>query len=128
MWPNWEYLPNWVARDEPDLLSQQIHDHIREAVKTYDGEIAEWDVVNEPYSTHDAMDLLCQRAMTKWFAAARERCPSVKLYINDWGIYLECAATCDDLVDTCATRNLNVAAAPVIATRGETDAQDAQDA
>jgi GH35 family endo-1,4-beta-xylanase len=46
----------------------------------------DWDVVNEPYSNHDFMDILGNAEMVEWFKLARAADPKVKLYINDYGV------------------------------------------
>jgi len=50
------------------------------------GLVDEWDVVNEPFSNHDLMDVLGREVMIDWFKIARAADPSAKLMINDYGI------------------------------------------
>ena len=51
-----------------------------------DPAILAWDVVNEPFDNHDLLDLLGERVMVDWFAAARATDPAPKLFINDYAI------------------------------------------
>ncbi|MBD3391288.1 MAG: energy transducer TonB [Chitinivibrionales bacterium] len=86
VWPSWGHMPDWVSHDNAATLSGQITDHIDEAVTMFKDDLVEWDVINEPYTNHDAMDLIGDNAMIEWFERARENDPNVKLYINDYGI------------------------------------------
>ncbi|MBD3242291.1 MAG: energy transducer TonB [Chitinivibrionales bacterium] len=86
VWPSWRYMPPWVSQDNATLLNQQITGHIDTAVSMFAGRLVEWDVINEPYANHDAMDLIGQQAMVEWFQRARAQDPDVALYINDYGI------------------------------------------
>jgi hypothetical protein len=63
------------------------------ALKTVTGALGQtrkrmlnWDVLNEPYSNHDFMDLLGQNAMADWFRQAKALAPDSDLFINDYGI------------------------------------------
>jgi GH35 family endo-1,4-beta-xylanase len=63
-----------------------IRDHIREISAATAGYVSEWDVLNEPYSHHQLMDLFGREIMADWFKTAREALgPDVPLYFNDWG-------------------------------------------
>lgn len=86
VWPSWERMPSSIDTTDARVLQKQILDHIDEAVSSYKGKLVEWDVINEPYANHDAMDLIGKQAMIKWFEQARKNDPDVKLYINDYGI------------------------------------------
>ena len=85
VWPSWRNMPESVSHDS-STLAGQIVDHITRAVTMYKGDLVEWDVINEPYDNHDAMDLLGNRAMVDWFDAARRADSSAILYINDYAI------------------------------------------
>ena len=88
VWPSWKHMPRDVQqlKDDKAALQRRILDHIREEVAATKGRIAEWDVINEPFSNHDAMDVLGREAMVAWFQAAREADPAARLFINDYGI------------------------------------------
>jgi len=73
-------------KDDKAAFQKRILDHIREEVAATKGRILEWDVINEPFSNHDAMDVLGREAMVAWFQAARETDPAARLFINDYAI------------------------------------------
>jgi len=74
------------AKNDPQALAKVIIDHIIETTTTFRGRLVDWDVLNEPYTNHDFMDILGRQAMVDWFKAARSGDPKVKLYINDFSI------------------------------------------
>ena len=88
LWPSWGYLPNNVEKlkNDPAALRQRITAHITEEMTALKGLYAEWDVVNEPYSNHDLMDVLGDHAMVDWFQQAHALDPQARLFINDNGI------------------------------------------
>lgn len=86
VWPGWKRMPDWVNKTDAGALETQIEEHITEAVTAMRGKIPEWDVINEPFANHDAMDLIGNEAMITWFHTARAHDSSVALYINDYGI------------------------------------------
>ena len=88
IWPSWKHMPRDVQtlKDDKAAFQKRILDHIREEVTATKGRIVEWDVINEPFSNHDAMDVLGKAAMVEWFKAAREADPATKLFINDYAI------------------------------------------
>jgi GH35 family endo-1,4-beta-xylanase len=61
-----------------------IRDHVLEEAGAMRGKLAEWDVINEPYSNHDFMDILGKQVMDDWFKAAREADPEATFFINDY--------------------------------------------
>jgi endo-1,4-beta-xylanase len=71
---------------QPDKLQQAILDHIREETTQLQPPAAAWDVLNEPFSNHEFMDVLGRDAMPSWFVATHEDAPQSRLFINDWGI------------------------------------------
>lgn len=96
--PQWvQQLPTATAADRQQV-KQVMVDHITQTVKHFKGQIASWDVVNEPladYDTAAGTDGLRQHiwytAMGESyigiaFAAAHQADPSAKLYINDFGL------------------------------------------
>jgi endo-1,4-beta-xylanase len=88
VWPSWRYLPKDVAAlaDDPAALRARVNAHVTEQASALRGRLAEWDVINEPYTNHDLMDVLGNEAMSEWFRLARQADPEVRLYINDYGI------------------------------------------
>ena len=88
VWPSWKHMPRDVQglKGDKAAFQRRILDHIREEVAATKGRIVEWDVINEPFSNHDAMDVLGREAMVAWFRAARETDPAARLFINDYAI------------------------------------------
>lgn len=88
VWPSWrksrdEYQ---ALKDRPEELRKAIDQHIRELVGAFRGQLIDWDVVNEPQSNHDMLDVLGWNEMTHWFQLAHEVDPQANLYLNDYGL------------------------------------------
>jgi len=88
VWPAWGNMPDDVKKlkGDPAALGRRIADHVREEVAAMKGKLVEWDVINEPYTNHDVMDILGNDVMVDWFKIAREADPEVELFINDYSI------------------------------------------
>lgn len=90
MWPSWRWSPGGLRefRDDPDEIRRRVNDHITLMASHFRGKLIHWDVVNEPYSEHDIIDLLGGRqVMVDWFKLARQADPDARLYLNDYGIF-----------------------------------------
>ena len=81
-------MPKDVAglEGKPDALRKRILDHVRDEVGAFKGQIAEWDVVNEPVTNTDVQRALGNGILAETFKAAREADPQARLFINDYGI------------------------------------------
>lgn len=88
VWPGWRNVPAYLRQHEgnPEKLRQEVNNHIREMVTTFKGKLAHWDVVNEPFTNHDLLDILGYEVMVDWFKLARSLDPQPRLYINDFAI------------------------------------------
>jgi len=88
VWPAWDNLPLYVRvlSNTPARVRQAVRNHLADETGALRGKICEWDVINEPYTNHDLMDLLGNAVMVDWFKAARAADPTAKLYINDYSI------------------------------------------
>ncbi len=88
VWPGWRWLPDPLEslRDDPDALRQAVDQRVIDAATRYRGRLLDWDVLNEPYSNRDLMDVLGDRETARWFRLAHEHDPDTTLYINDYGI------------------------------------------
>jgi endo-1,4-beta-xylanase len=86
VWPAWGFMPGHVSRTDPALLQKQVLDHIDEVSQRFKGKLPEWDVLNEAFMAHDAIDMIGPSAVPSWFHRARANLPDVKLYINDFEI------------------------------------------
>ncbi len=88
IWPSWHSTPKDLKtfKDDPEALRQRINRHIADEVAALRGRLVDWDVVNEPYTNHDIMDLLGNEEMIAWFKLARQNDPDVRLTLNDYAI------------------------------------------
>ncbi len=111
IWPSYgEYfkLPDDVRdpKATPAYTRKRILSHFDEELGAFRGQLAEWDVVNEPFSNHDVQGLvevpsndpnnplvkhengkLGNHAIVDWFKRARKDDPSTLLFINDDHIF-----------------------------------------
>ena len=67
-------------------LRKLLNDHIHKMVSQYGDPLTEWDVLNEPFSSHDYMDILGPEVVVDWFQQVQQIRPEVKRYVNDYGI------------------------------------------
>jgi GH35 family endo-1,4-beta-xylanase len=72
---------------DPTALAKACAEHITRVVSRFKGRLIHWDVVNEPFSNHDLMDILGDDIIFEWFRLAREADPDCKLFLNDYGIF-----------------------------------------
>ena len=88
VWPSWRNMPKDVEalKGRPAEFRKRIADHVTEDVSAMKGKLVEWDVINEPYSEHDVMDVLGNEVMADWFKLARAADPKAELFINDYSI------------------------------------------
>jgi len=88
IWPSWTRCPASLQSlgSNPAALKNEINKRIDDVVTFTKGRLNDWDVINEPYSEHDIMDILGNEVMADWLKRVREIDPNVKLYINDYGI------------------------------------------
>jgi endo-1,4-beta-xylanase len=89
VWPSWNnsnVKEAVEAKGDPPRLAKVILDHIAETTRELRGKFVDWDVINEPFTNHDFMDILGRQVMIDWFRAARLGDPDAKLYINDFNI------------------------------------------
>jgi GH35 family endo-1,4-beta-xylanase len=88
-WPGWRWLPPSLREhaNSPARLREIARKHVMDVVGHYKGKLPQWDVVNEPYTNHDLIDLLGgPGVMADWFHFAHQADPDCKLFLNDYGI------------------------------------------
>ncbi len=92
VWPSWKYMPSSMKKLEKDpaALRKSIVEHVKEEASACRGKVVEWDVMNEPFTNHDVMDVCGDDVMVDWFKAAKESDPGVKFFINDFDILSHC--------------------------------------
>ena len=89
VWPSWANLPasirNLRGTPQQAEIPARALEHIAEEVSATRDLVEEWDVINEPYTNHDLMDLFGSAIQVDWFRAARAAHPTAPLYLNDYG-------------------------------------------
>jgi len=88
VWPGWNNLPK-IVRDlrgtpRQNEIPELVRAHIREMGAATRDWVVEWDVLNEPFTNHDLMDIFGREIMVDWFKTAREAMPKVALFFNDF--------------------------------------------
>ncbi|MGH9628568.1 MAG: endo-1,4-beta-xylanase [Bryobacteraceae bacterium] len=88
VWPNWQHLPQDLQslQGNPDALRARIGNHITDEVTAMKGQVAEWDVVNEPVTNRALQAILGEAEMAEWYRRARAADPAAKLYVNEFSI------------------------------------------
>ena len=88
VWPNWTYLPSDVQKmaTNPEALRARILNHIQDEVSATQGQLVEWDVLNEPYTNTSLQQVLGDQEMAVWFQATAKADPAPLLYVNDYSI------------------------------------------
>jgi endo-1,4-beta-xylanase len=88
VWPNWRHVPRNIKdlKDDPEALRKAVDAHVIEEVSAMRGKVIHWDVINEPYTNHEIMDVLGNEEMIRWFKLARKNDSDVKLFLNDYSI------------------------------------------
>lgn len=95
-----EANPAWMQNAPQDQLQKIMQDHIAKVVGNFKGDVASWDVVNEPLSDNaddyknggtGLRNHLWMRAMGEDYIdlalrAAHKSDPKAKLFINEYGI------------------------------------------
>lgn len=88
IWPSYRFMPSFMEdlAGDPEAMRSAIDKHIDDVSSFTRGRLADWDVMNEPYSEHDVQDILGDEVMADWFKRTRRNDRAVKLYINDYSI------------------------------------------
>ncbi len=88
VWPGWNNMPSDVRNLTGEALRTRVRNHVLEEAGTPQlaSTLIEWDVLNEPYTNHNVMDLLGKQEMGNWLTWAHQADPDAKLYINDYDI------------------------------------------
>lgn len=88
VWPRFRRIPKRFhhLRNDKPALKKAIENHIIEMVSRYDEPLIEWDVLNEPFTEHEFMDLLGPDVVKDWFRLTEQANPRLKRYINDFGV------------------------------------------
>jgi len=86
IWPGFARLPEGynLYKTDPKAFRKDLTKHIKEFINHYPDTFSEWDVMNEPYTEHEFMDLLGKEVVLEWFHTAHNK--KYLSYINDYGI------------------------------------------
>lgn len=99
VWPSRNNMPSavWAEYDSREAadgtasanqwLRTTVENHLDDIVDTFRGRITEWDVVNEPWTNHDLMDVLGDEIVVDLFQRFRDADPNVDLALNDFQIF-----------------------------------------
>lgn len=82
---DWSHLPKslrLLENDKPALVGR-LHRRLEEVMLAFKGQLAEWDVVNEPCTNQGLMDLLGAPEMVDGFKLARQIDPTALLWWSD---------------------------------------------
>jgi endo-1,4-beta-xylanase len=88
MWPAWNNLPTSIralrgTAQQGEIPARALA-HIADIVGATRDLVREWDVLNEPYTNHDLMDLFGPAIQVDWFKAARAAHADAPLFLNDY--------------------------------------------
>jgi len=86
IWPSFANSPGYLQSLLDNILSDSINNHIQEMASTFTGKLVDWDVINEPYTNVDFMNLLGYPDMASWYKLAKQYDPVAKLFLNDFGV------------------------------------------
>ncbi len=99
IWPSRRNMPDsvWNEYDSRvasngitaanNWLRSTINARFDDVLTTFDGQITEWDVVNEPFDNNDAINILGDQILVDWFQRVRDFDSDIKLTLNDYNIY-----------------------------------------
>ncbi len=87
IWPSWRRTPPSLRElaSDPAALRQAAADRITGVGREFAGLVVDWDVVNEPYTHNDLLEILGRDIMIEWFKLARQADPNAVLYLNEAG-------------------------------------------
>jgi endo-1,4-beta-xylanase len=92
--------PEWMQKTPENERKEIMTEHVTTIVSRYKGDVAQWDVVNEPMSEdaidykegrpglrkHMWLDAMGEEYIDIAYKAARAADPNAKLYLNDFGL------------------------------------------
>lgn len=88
VWGSWRFTPEWLREQEgnPDALQTAILAHIRDVGHATSDRTAYWDVLNEPMSHRNLIELLGTESVAAWFREARRVMPGTRLVMNEFDL------------------------------------------
>ena len=94
VWGGFDRIPESLAglQNNAESLRRAVREHVARTASRYSGYVAEWDVLNEPFTEHRFMDLLGEDEALEWFDIAAAEDPEALRYINDFGVLTRSSA------------------------------------
>jgi GH35 family endo-1,4-beta-xylanase/peptidoglycan/xylan/chitin deacetylase (PgdA/CDA1 family) len=85
VWPSFKRSPTRLEKlkNDPKALEAEIEKHIDDIIGATKGKIYAWDVMNEPTTNWEFMQILGNDAPAKWFKRVHELDPNAKLFLNE---------------------------------------------
>ncbi|MDZ7370721.1 MAG: endo-1,4-beta-xylanase, partial [candidate division KSB1 bacterium] len=91
IWPGWTWMTPYFRSlaNNAAGLRQALLEHLETVVPVgREAGVEEWDVVNEPYTNHDVMDLLGDEVLVEWYQKVHELHPEARLILNETGVLI----------------------------------------
>ncbi|MHC5092759.1 MAG: endo-1,4-beta-xylanase, partial [Planctomycetota bacterium] len=90
----WAGRQTWKNPEELFELSKEdlrahLITHMTDMMTAFKGQAVMWDVLNEPISEPEFVDVLGRDEAVNWYKLAKELEPEAKLYCNDYSILLD---------------------------------------
>jgi GH35 family endo-1,4-beta-xylanase len=88
VWGSWRFTPEWLREkeDDPEALQQAILTHIRDIGNATATRTQYWDVLNEPMSHRNLIELLGTEKVADWFKEARSALNGDRLVMNEFDL------------------------------------------
>jgi endo-1,4-beta-xylanase len=89
IWPGWTWMtPEMInLAGNPEALRQALLEHLETIVPVGRATgLIQWDVVNEPYTNHDVMDILGDEVLIEWYQKVHQLHPEACLILNETGV------------------------------------------
>lgn len=88
VWGSWRFTPPWLRdhENDPETVQRAALTHIRDIGDATAGLAHYWDVVNEPMSHRNIIELVGMENVAAWFHAARAVLPLSRLVMNEFDL------------------------------------------
>lgn len=85
IWPSFKRSPKRLEalRNNPEALRKEIEKHIDDITTATKGKIYAWDVMNEPTTNWEFMQILGNDAPAEWFKRVHKIDPNAQLFLNE---------------------------------------------
>ncbi|TVP82611.1 MAG: hypothetical protein EA353_00240, partial [Puniceicoccaceae bacterium] len=88
VWGSWRFTPFWLREleEDPEAVHKAALTHIRDIAGATADRAGYWDVLNEPMSHRNLIELLGMEKVAEWFKASREALPNTRLVMNEFDL------------------------------------------